>query len=42
MGVKKATTCNLYTIGTGGMASLLYIAKNSIGNVPTTYPPSRS
>ena len=45
MGVKKAatrTTCSLYLIGTGGMESLPYIAKNSIGNVPTAYPPSRS
>ena len=29
-------------IGIGGMATLLYITKNSIGNVPTAYPPSRS
>ena len=29
-------------IGIGGMATLLYIAKNSIGDGPTAYPPSRS
>ena len=33
---------NLYMIGTVGMAPTLYIAKNSIGNVPTEYPPPRS
>ena len=29
-------------IGIGGMATLLYIDKNSIGDGPTAYPPSRS
>jgi len=33
---------NLYRIGTVGMAPTLYIAKNSIGNVPTAFPPPRS
>jgi peptide/nickel transport system substrate-binding protein len=30
---------NLYMIGTVGMAPLLYIAKNNVGNVPTASPP---
>ena len=33
---------NLFMIGTVGLAPTLYIAKNSIGNVPSVYPPPRS
>ena len=43
LGVSRSRpTCNPYMIGIGGMATLLYITKNSIGNVPTAFPPSRS